>query len=90
MFEVKNINVSYGKSRIINNLSLRVNPRSRVAILGRNGVGKTTFLKSVMGVLPVNSGKILFRNKDIIRLKNLLRKLEELDTFRREGRSYRY
>ncbi len=76
MFEVKNINVSYGKSRIINNLSLQVNPRSRVAILGRNGVGKTTFLKSVMGVLPVNSGKILFRNKDIIRLKPFKRALE--------------
>ncbi|MFT4146917.1 MAG: urea ABC transporter ATP-binding subunit UrtE [Mobilitalea sp.] len=75
MFEAAEINVSYGKSRVINNLSLHIKEGSITAILGRNGVGKTTFLKSAMGVLPLNSGKLIFDGKDITKMKTFKRSL---------------
>lgn len=78
MFEATEINVSYGKSRVINNLSLHIKKGSITAILGRNGVGKTTFLKSAMGVLPMSSGKLIFDGKDITKLKSFKRSLEGL------------
>ena len=65
MFSVNSINVNYGKSKVINELSLSINQGEKLAILGRNGVGKTTLLKSIMGVLPVDNGYIKFCNKDI-------------------------
>ncbi len=78
MFEATEINVSYGKSRVINNLSLHIKKGSITAILGRNGVGKTTFLKSAMGVLPMNAGKLIFDGKDITKMKTFKRSLEGL------------
>lgn len=78
MFEATEVNVSYGKSQVINNLSLHINKGSRTAILGRNGVGKTTFLKSAMGVLPVSSGKLIFDGKEITKVKSYKRSLEGL------------
>ncbi len=73
MFDVKDVNVSYGKSRVINDLSLHIDKGSRMAILGRNGVGKTTLLKSAMGVLPVTSGTITFDGQDITNMKTYKR-----------------
>lgn len=78
MLEATEINVSYGKSQVINNLSLHIEIGSRTAILGRNGVGKTTFLKSAMGVLPVSSGRLIFDGKDITKMKPFKRSLEGL------------
>lgn len=73
MFDAENVNVSYGKSRVINDLSLHIEKGTRMAILGRNGVGKTTFLKSAMGVLPVASGRITFDGQDITKMKTYRR-----------------
>lgn len=78
MFDARDVNVSYGKSRVINNLSLHIEKGSRMAILGRNGVGKTTFLKSAMGILPVTSGTITFDGKDITQMKTYRRSQEGL------------
>ena len=75
MFEASNVDVSYGKSRIIQNLSLSVESGSRTAILGRNGVGKTTFLKSAIGLLPVGAGKMTFDGRDITKMKPFRRSL---------------
>lgn len=75
MFEASNVDVSYGKSRIIQNLSLSVEAGSRTAILGRNGVGKTTFLKSAIGLLPVGAGKMTFDGRDITNMKPFRRSL---------------
>ena len=49
MFEASDVYVSYGKSRVINGMSVKIDKGEKIAILGRNGVGKTTFLKSIMG-----------------------------------------
>lgn len=73
MFSANNINVNYGKSKIINGLSLHINEGDKVAILGRNGVGKTTLLKSIMGLLPVEQGNIHFLKKDITKKRTFLR-----------------
>ena len=78
MFEATQVNVSYGKSRVINDLSLHIKKGSITAVLGRNGVGKTTFLKSAMGILPMSSGKLIFDGKDITRIKTFKRSLEGL------------
>jgi len=58
MFDVSKLHVSYGESQVINDISFSVQPRESVAIMGRNGMGKTTLLKSLIGLLPVRSGEI--------------------------------
>ena len=52
MFDVKNLNVAYGQSEVLHGLDLSVAPGEIVAIMGRNGMGKTTLMKSLMGIDP--------------------------------------
>ncbi|MEW5890988.1 MAG: urea ABC transporter ATP-binding subunit UrtE [Pseudomonadota bacterium] len=67
MLIVENLNQYYGGSHILRNLSFEV-PAGRVtALLGRNGVGKTTLLKCLMGLVPAASGRIAFGEADITR-----------------------
>ena len=58
MLHVKNINQYYGGSHILRDVSLQARAGQVTVILGRNGVGKTTLLKSLMGLVPVKSGSI--------------------------------
>ena len=69
MLEVKNACVSYGKSRVVNGISLKIDKPETYLILGRNGVGKTTFMKSIIGLLPVDEGTITFNDKDLTKCK---------------------
>ncbi len=78
MFKATDVNVSYGKSKVINNLSMQIKEGSRTAILGRNGVGKTTFLKSAMGILPMSTGTLIFDGQDITKMKTHKRALSGL------------
>lgn len=78
MFKATDVNVSYGKSKVINDLSIHIERGSRTAILGRNGVGKTTLLKSAMGILPMGTGNLMFDGKDITKMKTYKRSLEGL------------
>ena len=59
------INTFYGQSHMLQGISLLINEGEVVSLLGRNGVGKTTTLRSIMGLTPPRSGKILLRNVDI-------------------------
>jgi branched-chain amino acid transport system ATP-binding protein len=68
MLKVENINTYYGTSHILHNVSLEVQDGEIVVLLGRNGVGKSTTLKSIMGIAPCKSGKITFQGKEIGRL----------------------
>ena len=61
ILEVEAINTYYGKSLILQDISLNVNAGEVVALLGRNGVGKTTTLRSIMGLTPPRSGAIRFK-----------------------------
>ena len=58
MLNVKNINQYYGGSHILRDVSLEVKPGAITVLLGRNGVGKTTLMKSLMGLVPVKTGTI--------------------------------
>lgn len=68
MLNVNTIDQYYGGSHTLRGVSLAVNQGECLALLGRNGVGKTTLLKCVMGVLPVARGAIAFDGADITRL----------------------
>jgi len=69
MLDVQNACVSYGKSRVVNGISLKIDKPETYLILGRNGVGKTTFMKSIIGLLPMDEGSILFEDKDLTKCK---------------------
>jgi urea transport system ATP-binding protein len=62
---VKDLNQYYGGSHILRNVSFEIPPGKVTALLGRNGVGKTTLLKVLMGLIPVRSGEIVFESKNV-------------------------
>jgi urea transport system ATP-binding protein len=68
MLSVHGLNVSYGDSQVLWDVALQVPPGQVVCLLGRNGVGKTTFLKSLMGLLTPWAGSIAFNGKSITSL----------------------
>jgi urea transport system ATP-binding protein len=66
---VKGLNQYYGGSHILRDVSFEVPAGKVTALLGRNGVGKTTLLKTLMGLLPARSGEILFEDKSLTRAR---------------------
>ena len=62
MLKISGLNVAYGDSQVIHDVSFTVEPRESLAIMGRNGMGKTTLLKSLIGILPTNTGSISLNN----------------------------
>src|SRR5438067_13834576 len=67
MLTIEQLSVAYGESLILRDVHLQVGPGEVVCLVGRNGVGKTTLLKSVMGLLRPRSGRILFDGRDLTR-----------------------
>ena len=65
MLHLENVNTYYGYSHILQGVSLEVKEGEIVVLLGRNGVGKTTTMKTIMGIQPPRDGKIIFRNENI-------------------------
>jgi urea transport system ATP-binding protein len=65
MLSVTSLNQFYGGSHTLWDVDLAVMPGSRTCIMGRNGMGKTTLLKCIMGLLPVSSGEISFDGNDL-------------------------
>ena len=65
---VEELNVHYGGSRILRDISLRVPSGSIVAVMGRNGVGKTTLLKAIMGLLALSKGRVFLAGEDVTAL----------------------
>jgi branched-chain amino acid transport system ATP-binding protein len=68
LLEVDAINTFRGPAHILHGVSLNVGDNEVVSLVGRNGAGRTTIIESIMGLLPVRSGRIRFRDHDITRL----------------------
>lgn len=73
MLEIKNISAYYGESEILRNMSMKIDEGKVVCILGRNGVGKTTFLKSIMGLVKTPNGSISLDGQELIKLPTYTR-----------------
>ncbi len=65
MLTVENIHTFYGKSHVLHGVSIEVGPGEVVGLLGRNGVGKSTTLKTIMGLVRPAEGRIVFEGRDI-------------------------
>src|SRR5690606_10537074 len=70
MLTIKDLNVFYGDSQVLHDLSLELRPAESLAIMGRNGMGKTTLLKSLIGLLPARSGSILLEGRELKGMKS--------------------
>ena len=64
MLSLADVHVHYGKLHILQGVSMQVNEGEAVALLGRNGVGKTTTLRAIMGLAPRSAGKVTFGGAD--------------------------
>ncbi|GAC1037321.1 urea ABC transporter ATP-binding subunit UrtE [Pseudomonas sp. No.117] len=69
MFTIQNLVSGYGQSRILHELSLDVAKQEIVAVMGRNGMGKSTFFRSLMGILPSWSGSVSVDGQDVSALE---------------------
>jgi branched-chain amino acid transport system ATP-binding protein len=65
LLEVKELNTYYGMSHVLQGISLTIDEGEVVALLGRNGMGKSTTLKSIMGLVKPSSGKVIYKGDDI-------------------------
>jgi branched-chain amino acid transport system ATP-binding protein len=65
MLKIEDIHTYYGDSYVIQGVSLEVQKGSVIAVLGRNGVGKTTLIRSIVGFTPARRGKIVFNGQDV-------------------------
>jgi branched-chain amino acid transport system ATP-binding protein len=65
LLEVDGIHTAYGSSRVLFGISLDIKAGECVCLLGRNGVGKTTTMRSIMGLTPPSQGHVRFKGKDI-------------------------
>ncbi|WP_135504847.1 urea ABC transporter ATP-binding subunit UrtE [Roseovarius aestuariivivens] len=69
MLNVKELRSAYGESEVLHGLDLEVKPGEIVAIMGRNGMGKTTLMKTLMGLMPTKSGAVSVEGKTVTDLK---------------------
>ena len=69
MLRVEDLDVSYRRTQVLFGVSMEVPAGGLVCVMGRNGVGKTTLLNTVMGVLPAGGGRVWWNDDDITRLK---------------------
>ena len=70
MFAISDLHVSYGQSEVLHGLNVSVAPNEIVAVMGRNGMGKTTLMKSLMGIVPARAGSVSMGGTELTRLKS--------------------
>ena len=65
MLAISDLHVAYGQSEVLHGLNVAVAPNEIVAIMGRNGMGKTTLMKSLMGIVPTKSGSVSMEGAEL-------------------------
>ncbi len=90
ILDIKNVSCGYGKKNIIENISFKIECGEILCLLGPNGVGKTTFFKSILGFLPIQKGQVLLDNKDIKRIsrRELAKKIAYVPQAHQSGFSF--
>jgi urea transport system ATP-binding protein len=68
MLHVENLCVNYGQSEVIHDVTFAARPREILAVVGRNGMGKTTLFKSLIGILPTRSGSVRLGEAELVKL----------------------
>ena len=72
MLKVDNISLFYGAAQALRGVSVVAKPGEVTCVLGRNGVGKTSLLRAIVGQRPISRGSILFEGREILDLKPLV------------------
>ena len=70
MLAISDLHVAYGQSEVLHGLNVSVAANEIVAIMGRNGMGKTTLMKSLMGILPTKSGSVTMEGTELSKLQS--------------------
>src|ERR1700749_782615 len=70
MLAISDLHVAYGKSEVLHGLNVSVATNEIVAIMGRNGMGKTTMMKALMGIVPTKSGSVMMNGVEVSGLKS--------------------
>ena len=70
MLAINDLHVAYGQCEVLHGLNVKVAANEIVAIMGRNGMGKTTLMKSLMGILPAKSGKVTMDGTELGAMKS--------------------
>jgi urea transport system ATP-binding protein len=70
MLEIADYHVAYGQSEVLHGLNVNVAPNEIVAIMGRNGMGKTTLMKALMGIIPARSGSVRMNGAEVSAMKS--------------------
>src|SRR5947207_115851 len=73
MLEVRDLQTAYGQSQVLFGVNLEIQPGQVVSLLGRNGMGKTTTVRSIMGIVRPQQGTISFQNASLVGLPPLVR-----------------
>jgi branched-chain amino acid transport system ATP-binding protein len=68
LLEIENLEMSYGQSQVLFGISLSIAPGEAVTLMGRNGMGKTTTVRTIMGLNPAKSGSVRFDGREILGL----------------------
>ena len=68
MLDVRNLNVAYGQSQVLHGINMSIAPGEIVVVVGRNGMGKSTLMKSLIGTMPTRSGQVMVEGNDISKL----------------------
>ncbi len=68
MLDVRKLNVAYGQSQVLHDIDMSIAPGEIVVVVGRNGMGKSTLMKSLIGTMPTRSGQVMVDGNDISKL----------------------
>uniref|UniRef100_UPI003567315B ATP-binding cassette domain-containing protein n=1 Tax=Amphritea sp. TaxID=1872502 RepID=UPI003567315B len=78
ILEVHGLQTLYGESHILHGVSFDIKVGETVSIMGRNGMGKSTTLKSILGIAPPRSGSVIYKGEDITRLPTWKRMRQDI------------